>query len=650
MCGISGIVSVKKSLNINEEVIKEMLSKIKHRGPDADGIYKDKKTIFINARLKIIDLSDSANQPFEYKKFIIVYNGEIYNFKELRSMLLKKGHQFNTNSDTEVILHLYEEYGIKFLEYLNGMFAFAILNKETEEILFARDRLGIKPFFYSFLDNSTLVFGSNIPTILSSKLIKPSINVQGISSYLSFRYEIGEQTVYREIKKLLPGHYMMLKDRELKIKQYWELPMKKLSAKEISYKKAKNKILRKLENSIRYRMISDVPLGAYLSGGVDSSAVVSIMSKYSTEKIKTYTIGFSEENEFDFARIVANKYNTLHKEITIDTETFFRTLIELIREKGAPLGVPNEIPLYIMSKELRKDITVVLSGEGADELFYGYGKIFKLYYDYKRLKKKGFFSNIFYKKIKEKYKDWDTKTFSIFFVQRYSYVSFHKKSLIFKEKIWENDLQKDRFCFEFFENMFKDVSTMHPQDQVGYVFLKVHLPNLLMRVDNSTMATSVEGRVPFLDHDLVEYAFQLPRKYKIKWKSVTSRIRAVFKTSNEISEIFDVPKRILKDIMSDYLPKTILFRSKKGFPVPLSIWFKGEAKNIALNILSSKVFKEMDLFNIKQVKNLIENFDGSYNDAYLIWLLINLFVWYGLFIRNITTEEIIKELTAFKNC
>ena len=630
---------------------------LKNRGPDADGIYEDENYGLINSRLKILDLSDEANQPMFFKDqendLVIVYNGEVYNFWEIRKELETLGHSFKTTSDTEVLLHAFAQWGINFLQKLNGMFAFALLDRKNNELYLVRDRLGIKPLFYSLVNNEKenqkiLVFGSNIPAILSSGLVSSQHDIEGVSSYLSFRYALGEKTLFKNIKKLLPGHYIHVKEGNLNIVEWWDLDLSSFGKRKIPFSQTKNEVLNRFSQSTKYRMISDVPVGAYLSGGVDSSAVVAFMSRHTDHPVKTYTVGFEEDNEFEYAKIIAEKFNTDHKEIIVSPEKYFETMIELIHEKGEPLGVPNEIPLYLMSKELRKDIVVVLSGEGADELFYGYGRIFQLWYDFERLKKaeKSLLHRFLYSGLVEKYKGWDTRDYATFFVQRYSYVPFELKERLFKENLWAETLKKDQHIYEFFQKVFKKPfsESLNNQDATGYVFLKVHLPNLLGRVDNSTMATSVEARVPFLDHNLVEFVTTLNREIKVKWKSLFSKIKAIRKSSDEISENHDIPKYVLKKSLEGILPDEILYRRKKGFPVPLQKWFSSEAVKIVKRLILEEGSFTKQLFKKEELENLILNYDGSYQKAYLIWFVLNLEVWYMLFIERKTPEEIISKL------
>jgi len=387
MCGICGIINLKKRTKINKEIIRDMNKLLHHRGPDDEGYYFSDYVCMGHKRLSILDLSKKGRQPMKSRKgsLIISYNGEVYNFKEIREELIKKGYTFKSKSDTEVILKSYEEWGINCLKKFNGMFAFALYDKKKDIVFLVRDRLGIKPLYYSIFDDR-LIFGSEIKSILQYPGFKRKLNKEAISSYLSYRYVLGKETLFKNIYKLLPGQYLKIKKDKIQKSVYWKIPLPSFDSDK-GEEFYINKIRKLVIESVKKRMISDVPLGAYLSGGLDSSIIVSILAKNMNKPVNTYTIGFKEKgfNEFKYSKEISNMYRTNHKEIILDIKNYFETIINLIQYKDLPLSVPNEVPLFLMSKELKKDITVVLSGEGADEIFGGYGKIFRSPTDYKKL-------------------------------------------------------------------------------------------------------------------------------------------------------------------------------------------------------------------------------------------------------------------------
>lgn len=616
MCGIFGIFGLDAT-TINKEIIYDTIAS---RGPDARGEYIENESdledqvMLLHTRLKIIDLNDSANQPFYEGDKVLLFNGEIYNYKELREELIGLGYTFRTLSDTEVVIKLLIEY-IKrdslviCMNKMRGMFAICLYDKVTKQIILARDRLGIKPLYY-YMDDKYIIFGSNIRSILKTKKIESKLSIKGISSYLSFRSAIGSNTSYERIKKLEPGNMMLINNRIPVIKKYWELPNQNFN-NEISYEELKNDVYNILEESIRIRMVCDVNYGAYLSGGVDSSTVVAIMNKY-TPIVNTYSVGFQESNEFKYAQIVAEKFNTRHTELLINSEEFFKALIELIDIKGEPLGVPNEVPLYLLSKLLKNKVTVMLSGEGADELFHGYGRIFRLEDDLDI-----------------------SKPLYLNFLKKYSYVPFEQKKEIFVEELWQ-ELEEDKEIHEFYREAFDNVEDIiELQDKISYIFLKHHLPILLHRLDSSTMAAAVEGRVPFVDHKLIEYVLsKVPKEWKIRWKSDKDAELAEGRTAAEISEVHDIPKYILKDCMKGMLSDEILYRKKIGFPVPLRQWFDCEASRIIKRIIETGYVREyfkMDAI----IKKL---------DTFMIWFILNLEITVRLHIKGESVERVLEYL------
>ena len=661
MCGIAGIVTGSAqsgTLPLSNDVVKRMAAKMVNRGPDAYGVHTSDTSFLLHTRLKIQDLSDTANQPWisADKSTITTFNGEIYNFKELRDSLTKKGFAIKTRCDTEVLVqhmqcHGYSEEGLK---ALNGMFAFATYEPSTKRLILVRDRLGIKPMFYCYSEETqSFAFASNIGCLLATGIPSRAPSDIGLSMYLSFRSPIGAETMFKDIKMLLPGH-MLIYDgsSSLQIKQYWDIPVEKVP-KSLDVKEEKEAVdlwavvRRDLEHSIRLRMIADVPFCSYLSGGVDSSAVTAIMQQQlekmgDERRVNSYTIGFPELNEFEYAAMVAERYKTVHSVQNLSCEDYFEAMTALIVEKGEPLGVPNEVPLYIMSSKLKSDgFTVVLSGEGADELFQGYGRIFKLGHDYERVKRYEA-GDKKYENFAKAYEGFDTTSFGSFFFNRYTYVSLEKKYEIMNDDFIQR-IDADREVKDLFLSTFDRVSERHYQDQISYAMLKMHLPVLLRRCDNCTMATSVEGRVPFVDHTLVESVFNIAPEKKMKWASAEWEEKSDTILASEFSEVADIPKAILKEAVKEDLPSEVISRKKMGFPVPLKQWFANEAKSVlrglAPRMATRGIFKE------SAILSAIDSFsmESSGHDTYLLWGMLNMELWHRLFIDLESKEQ----LTAF---
>jgi asparagine synthase (glutamine-hydrolysing) len=635
MCGILG----KISSNISATNISEFdaaLSLMEHRGPNGEGIQRGDKFIFGQRRLSIIDLSDHGKQPMvsDDGMVTITFNGEIYNYKEIKANLIQKGHNFRSSSDTEVLLHAYLEYGIDCINQFIGMFAFAIYDSRKDEAYIVRDRLGIKPLYFH-QRNENITFASEIKSILRlERDYDFRVNEAAISSYMSFRYPILDDTFFKGIQCLPPGHIVHINRAGNKtLTRYWSFSEK---LKEQQEDKGEEFYIHKLreilESAVKYRMIADVPIGSFLSGGVDSSVVTAIMASNQIDPLNTFTVGFEEEgfNEFTYAAEVAQQYKTNHKEILLFGEDYIKTMEELIGYKDAPLSVPNEVPLYLMSKELRNYITVVLSGEGADEIFGGYGRIFRSPYDYDRFSEleNGSYTNQekdqFLKNFSSRYSQ---KTFDSpldHFYHLYSYTSYEDKKLLLSAHI--SSTENEQALKENLKKCFEEVDGESYYNKVMYCFERVHLQGLLNRVDTTTMAASVEARVPFVDHRLVEFAFTIPVKYKLKWNSDKDKFAARLLMGDKISEEFDTPKYILKKAYENMLSQKILYRKKLGFPVPLNSWFGGEFKEYAKNILLDPKTISRGQINAGEVEKWLASpgMAENHGHAMKIWMLVNI--------------------------
>ncbi len=546
MCGINGIIRKKRCENIEQRIVR-MNQLLKHRGPDAGREYinAEKNIALGHRRLSIIDIDTRSNQPMmsNSKRWILVYNGEVYNYKELQR---KTNYQYHTTSDTEVVLAYLECFGIEeFLKKCNGMFAFAAYDAQEQKMYLCRDRLGIKPLFY-YLDGEQLIFSSEIKGILHSGLVEAILNEDAIDDYLGYRYVREPNTFFKGIKQVEAGCYIQI-DSNLNSQaiRYWDIPKNFNFDMDYNEEEICLEFKEKLERAVLKRTIADVPLGTYLSGGVDSSVLTAIVAQNTSKRVNTYTIGFEELNEFTYSDQVAKKYNTIHHKILMTREEYLDYMKEVISYKDAPLGVPNEIPLAIMSKELKKDITVVLSGEGADELLGGYGRIFRSPFEYENSD--------------------DKRTFYDYFIGKYEYVPRKIRDMILDVS---TNYRKD-----FDEKIAKDFYGRRNEYNIFYFFHKYHVKGLLQRVDTTTMLASVEARVPFLDHELVEYSYnKVPYDLKLHWKSVESIQKARSLSSKEFSEVYDVPKYLLRQVAKEYIPVELISRRKVGFPVPLGQW------------------------------------------------------------------------------
>ncbi len=637
MCGIFGAVHLENENPDDTSLINDLIELFYYRGPDGKGVYLDSRVSFGHVRLSIIDLSENASQPMvdADKEFVIIYNGEIYNYKEIRKELVDRGYRFFSQSDTEVIINAFKEWGENFIHKFNGMFAFALYKKKTKEVWIYRDRFGIKPLFYSVLKNK-LVFSSEPKLIVRYFGEKFKLDPVAVSSYFSYRYPLGEISLFKGIKTLPPGYCLKVRDEDYEIKKYYELSIKSTSNDkgEEFYTEQVKELLNK---SIKRRMISDVPYGAYLSGGIDSSIIVAIMSENSPFPIKTFTIGFKEKdyNEFYYAKLVSKMYSTEHYEIEVEFDDYFEAHEKISKMKGSPVGVPNEPLIYILSKYLKKHITVVLSGEGADELFGGYGRIFRSPEDFYKLSLFNEFGEKFEelqldkelmelkKRLQIKYGELSNiKTPLDHFLTLYPYVKFEEKKKIFSSDFL-NEFKSDNYMKQLFSSCFEKFSSFDLTVLYMYMFERFHLPGLLLRLDNATMGASVEGRVPFVDHELVEAVFEIPITYKLRWKTKLHEFASKYKLSDEVSEKYDTTKYILKKAFSSKIPEEIIKRKKMGFPVPLELWKREYYKKKLYElIIDDKVAKERGIYNLNGIKKIIKE-----GNSRVIFNLVSFELW-----------------------
>jgi len=594
-----------------------------HRGPDDEGYYFDKNVALGMRRLSIIDLV-TGHQPIanEDKSVWVVYNGEIYNFPELREELIQKGHTFATQSDTEIIVHLYEEEGEDFILRLNGMFAVALWDKRSNTLFLARDRLGIKPLHYWQSDN-VLVFSSEIKSILEAGYPR-ELDFEGMSRFFTFEYIPAPQTIFKGIKKLLPGHLMVVSGSMVQIKQYWDIKQ----GSEGSVKDEREieaEIYDRLKESVKKRLISDVPLGVFLSGGMDSSSITALMSEVAPKRIKTFSIGFKEEtfNELGYAKIVADRFQTDHEEFVVESN-FVRDLVpKLIEYLDEPLADASVIPTYVISNLARKYVTVALAGEGGDELFAGYDtyKAYQVARYYRRVPKllrDGLVKNIvkilpaskkrlsFEFKAKKFISGIDYPPEIANFIWWGAYGPEERKRL-FAADILEK-LNEDPFGPIHFH--LENCSADDTVSRIGYLDLKLYLQDdLLVKTDRMSMANSLEIRVPFLDHTFVEYARTIPSSLKLKGLTT---------------------KHILKKAMAPYLPAEILTRKKIGFDIPLGGWIRNELKDFVLDVLSSDNLNKHKFFNQAAIEKILkEHLQGAHNHRQLLWPLVIFQFWYN---------------------
>jgi asparagine synthase (glutamine-hydrolysing) len=631
MCGIAGIYTFSGLDTPEERLIRNMSSALSHRGPDGEGVYCCGNVGLGHRRLSIIDI-EGGHQPMsnEDGSLWIVCNGEIYNFPQLKEELICKGHRFKTKSDTEVILHLYEEDKKNFISKLRGMFAFAIWNAKTKELILARDRVGIKPLHYAFCEGR-LIFGSEIKAILQYPGIRRNIDYEALNDYLSVLYVPAPKTMFEGIYKLPAGHYMCCTPNTHNIEQYWDLDYSKKTI--IDENDMKESVYRQLEDAVRAHLISDVPLGAFLSGGIDSSSIVAIMSQLQSQPIVTNSIGFSEKtyDELLYARIVSTHFSTQHHEHIVKTEAS-EIIDKLTDIYDEPFGDGSCIPTYYLSKIARQNVTVALSGDGGDENFAGYKRYI---YSNNILSLQNMLpcfikntarhlsrsckpnrANPWMLKVRNKLDELHLPAFFIYF----KIISMYKeeeKSLLYsgstKERMEGFNTQ------EKFYRIFQSCRSENYVSKLQYLDIKTYLcDDILTKVDRASMANSLEVRVPLLDHSFMEYVAGITPK--LQYNRVSGKL-------------------VLKKAMSGILPREILQRSKMGFAVPMAHWMRNDLKHVVGRELFDKNGIVRELFDHEYVKNIwhlvqrrgIIDFRVM-SFYYRVWLLFLLSRWHKRFL------------------
>lgn len=630
MCGIAGIYNIDDRDHISMDAdMKKMTSCLTHRGPDDHGYYIDDKIALGHRRLNIIDL-ETGHQPIfnEDRSMCIIFNGEIYNYKDLKRELLNKGHRFTTTSDTETIIHAYEEWGEECLKRLRGMFAFCIWDSRKETLFLVRDRLGIKPLFYAQY-NGKFVFASEIKAILSDMHFNKQIDMEALTSYFMFSYIPAPLTIYKNINKLLPGHFLIVKKEQVVIKEYWDLffePDRKKKEEDFIHE-----FMELLRESVNMRLMSDVPLGAFLSGGIDSSAVVAMMSNEDDIPVNTFTIGFGGDSggfddERKYARLVAQRYKTNHREHEVlpDVDGVINRIVNSFDE---PFADDATIPSYFVCKMARENVTVALSGLGGDEAFCGYERYLGFHISRIYNKIPGIIREKIIRALIEKMPESSSggnrvnhlkrfvRSSSLNSAERYlgfiSRLNQSYKGSFFAEN--NNDYEE---AFDSsnkrFLRYFDSQNAEDPLNKVFYCDIKTYLPeDILACTDRLSMHHSLEVRVPFLDHKMIEYSATIPPEIKLKWFQ---------------------KKYLLKKGVSSLLPKPVLKHKKQGFVGPMTRWLQTDLKETTLNKLSKKNLEKHGIFNHDTINNILnDHYDGRETNDSLIWSLLIFQTWFDTY-------------------
>jgi asparagine synthase (glutamine-hydrolysing) len=633
MCGICGI-AIPEKLNrpVDAATLVRMRDSLMHRGPDDGGVFIDAQVGLGHRRLSIVDLA-GGHQPMcnETGKVWISYNGEVYNHRDLRPALEERGHVYQSACDTETIIHLYEEHGPRAVEQLRGMFAFAIWDQPRRRLVLSRDRLGIKPLYYTLSDDGVICFASEIKALMEARAVRAELNYDALADYAANRSTSGEETMFRGVKRLLPGHTLVWDDGRVHVERYWDLSFTK-PAEPHSDAQYVEEFYDLFCESVRLRLMADVPLGMFLSGGIDSSAIVAVMSKTVAEPVKTFSVAFEEReaNELEYARMVSSRFGTDHHEIIVSPQQFFDSLPSLVYQEDEPIAHPSSIPLYFVSRLASEHVKVVLTGEGSDELLAGYDKYRKTivnialgraYHNVMPLSIRRAVERAISKmngasrvrhKLARTFLGLTPEIEDIYF-DNFSVFSRAMQQRLFTAETRDQMAVRDPYRASL--DLIGQTDSTELLDQLLAADMKTYLHELLMKQDQMSMAASIESRVPFLDHKLVEFAARLPVKMKLRGLTT---------------------KHILRKAMRGRLPKEILTRRKMGFPVPVGAWLRGRFSHVVDEyVLNPRAF-ERGVFDPAFVSELVARHRAGENHTERLWALINFEIWQRRFFDSET--------------
>jgi len=631
MCGICGIVNLNASRPVSKEILLKMTQAMKHRGPDDQGIYSTEQVGLGSRRLAIIDLT-GGRQPIanEDESIWVVFNGEIYNYRELRRYLHKKGHTFRTQTDTEVLLHLYEEFGSDCVQHLDGIFAFAIWDIPRREILLARDRMGIKPLYYTETKNQ-LIFGSEMKVVLAHPEVKRDIDLISLNEYLSFEYVPSPRTILSYIHRLEPGHILRYNPQGLSIRPYWNPSLARSEGQPpVHWRDHASVLYDTLKKSVQQELVSDVPVGVLLSGGIDSSTIAAFMVDLYPGVLDSFSIGF-EEVSFDeshYARKVAKHLGTRHNELILTSKSAVEAVPTITDFLDEPFGDSSLIPTFLLSKFAREHVKVVLGGDGGDELFAGYPTLIahRLIEYYERIIPWGVRARVAPKILDFMPVSFSNLSFD-FRVRRFlsgrgvpllarhhrwlgSFLDEEKASLL---QDWLKPVLRDTYAQAYAHA--RECDARRPLNQILYNDMKMYLEgDILYKVDRASMAASLEVRVPFLNRAVVDFATHLPLELKLR--RFTS-------------------KYLLKKCMERRLPREIIERPKKGFNMPVAQWLTGQLRELVSDMLSEERIRRQGFFNSAYIKRLLdEHFSRRRDNRKLLWTLLIFELWYDTYMAS----------------
>ncbi len=625
MCGFAGIVHFDPRQAVEVDRLRRMRDVLSHRGPDGRGLFIDGSVGLAHRRLAIVDVSTAGEQPMtnEDGSVWIAYNGEVYNHASLRASLEAKGHRYRSRCDTETIIHLYEDGGERVVDHLHGMFAFAIWDKKQRKLLLARDRLGIKPLYYAITD-AGLVFGSEIKSLLAAGWLRPSFNEAALPEFLSTRFVSGDETFFRDVRKLLPGHVLSWSlDAGIQIRRYWQLPAPSGKGRDISLEAQAKDLRGRLEEAVESHLMSDVPLGVFLSGGLDSTALAAMMSRQVRDPIQSFSVGFAEEeaNELPYARMAANAIGAEHRDVTVTASEFFESLPHLVWHEDEPIAFPSSVPLYFVARLARDHVKVVLTGEGADELFLGYNR-YRVTMWNERLGKPYWAATSamvrsqvrrMVQALPSRFSRMGERTFlaldpgirSLFLENFAVHTEGFQRQLLTRPEMLD---RRDPYAVQM--QCYEDAAG-GILDRMSRTDLQTYLHELLMKQDQMSMAASIESRVPFLDDRLVEHVSALPSVLKVRmWQT----------------------KAIFREAVRDIIPSEILTRKKMGFPVPVGRWLRDDFWPVVQEFVTGPRATARGLFDRGALNRMADDHrSGRARHGDRLWLLINLEIWQRIY-------------------
>jgi asparagine synthase (glutamine-hydrolysing) len=628
MCGIAGFAASEPLTANARERATRMRDVLAHRGPDGAGLWADEHAVLAHRRLSIVDLA-GGHQPLanEDQRIWVTYNGEIYNHRDVRVELEAAGHRYRTRSDTETIVHAYEQWGDDCVHRFRGMFAFALWDVPKRRLLLARDRLGVKPLYWARA-GSQLLFASEIKSILASGLVEPRCNSARIPEVLATRYTSGSETLFTGVHKLLPGHRLVFADGTVRVEQYWDLPRDGADPEleRLDDRTLIDRFRELLRESVRLRLMADVPLGMFLSGGIDSSAVAALMARELHRPLQTFSVAFAGRrySELAYARQVAAAIGADAHETVIDAADFFRALPRLVWHEDEPIAHPSSVPLHFVSALARQHVKVVLTGEGSDELLAGYGKYWRTLANwragraYARLVPaavRSALASTVVPRLPGRIGRLARRSFlavplqpAAMFLDTFAAMPVHQQQRLLRPPLLE-DAAPYAPSLDYFARV-NGRSTL--LDKLLYMDVKTYLVELLMKQDQMSMSTSIESRVPFLDHVLVEFVARLPARLKLRRLTT---------------------KRVLREAVHDLVPQDVLTRRKMGFPVPFASWVRGSWHDVARDVLLDRRTRERGIIDAAAVASVVDGHRrGRLAGGDAIWALVNLELWYRTFI------------------